>query len=251
MKIVVIGGTGRIGTKLSALLVQRGHEVLRAAPSMGVNAVTGEGLAQALAGAEIVVDVSNSPSFEDKPVLAFFENGTRNLVAAAKAAGIRHYVALSVVGTEQLQGSGYFRAKLVQEDLITKSGLGYTIVRATQFFEFIGAIAEFGRKDGVVHASSQLMQPMVSDDVAAALADVTLGAPANGIRDVAGPETAPIADFVGRWLRKQGDPSRIVAGPEVPYYGVPIELRSLVPDEGARVMPTRFDEWLGRAANAA
>jgi uncharacterized protein YbjT (DUF2867 family) len=248
MKIVIVGGTGLIGSKTAALLRFRGQEVLQASPSKGVNAVTGEGLQGALAGADIVVDVSNSPSFEDKAVLDFFETGTRNLIAAAQQTGVRNYVVLSVVGTDRLESSGYLRAKLAQERLIVASGLAYTILRATQFFEFVGAIADSGRRDGEVHASSQLMQPMLSDDVAVALADATLDAPANGIRDVAGPEAAPLSDFVSRWLRKQGDTSRIVAGADVPYFGAPLERRSLVPDDGARIMPTRFDDWLNRSA---
>jgi len=248
MKIVIIGGTGLIGSKSAPLLRSRGHEVLQASPSRSVNAVTGEGLQAALADADIVVDVSNSPSFEDKAVLDFFETGTRNLIAAAKQAGVRNYVALSVVGTDRLESSGYFRAKLAQERLIAASGLAYTILRATQFFEFVGAVADSGRRDGEVHVSSQLMQPMLSDDVALALADATLDEPANGIREVAGPEAAPLADFVGRWLRKQGDTSKIVSGADVPYFGAPLALRTLVPDDGARIMPTRFDDWLGRAA---
>jgi len=222
--------------------------VVQINPEFTVNAVTGDGLQPALAGAYIVVDVSNSPSFEDKAVLHFFETGTRNLIAAAKQAGSRHCVALSVVGTDRLESSGYFRAKLAQERLIASSGLAYTILGATQFFEFVGAIADSGRSDGAVHASSQLMQPLPSDEVAVALADVTLGEPANGIGEVAGPEAAPLADFVGRWLRKQGDTGRIVAGADVPYFGTPLALRTLVPDDGARIMPTRFDDWLGRAA---
>ena len=248
MKIVIIGGTGLIGSKVAPLLRSRGHEVLQASPSRGVNAVTGEGLQAALAGADTVVDVSNSPSFEDQAALQFFETGTRNLTVAAKQAGIRHFVAVSVVGTDRLESSGYFRAKLAQERLIGNSGLSYTIMRATQFFEFIGGVADSGRRDGAVHVSSQLMQPMVSDDVAAALADVTLDEPANGIREVAGPEAAPIADFVGRWLRKHGDASKIVSGSDVPYFGAPLALRTLVPDDGARIMPTRFDDWLNRTA---
>jgi uncharacterized protein YbjT (DUF2867 family) len=193
MKIVIIGGTGLIGSKLAPLLRSRGHEVLQASPSRGVNAVTGEGLQPALADADIVVDVSNSPSFEDQAVLQFFETGTRNLIAAAKQAGVRHCVALSVVGTDRLESSGYFRAKLAPERLITNSGLAYTILRATQFFEFVGGVADSGRRDGAVHVSSQLMQPMLSDDVAAALADVTLGEPANGMQ-VAG-RSGTLADF--------------------------------------------------------
>ena len=248
MKIVVIGGTGLIGSKLAPRLASRGHEVLQASPRRGVNAVTGEGLQTALTGADIVVDVSNSPSFEDKAVLHFFETGTRNLIAAARQAGVGHCVVLSIVGTDRLESSGYFRAKLAQERLIAASGLASTILRATQFFEFVGGIADSGRRDGEVHVSSQLMQPLLSDEVAEALADVTLDAPARGIREVAGPEAAPLADFVARWLRKQSDASRIVAGPDVPYFGAPLALRTLVPDEGARIMPTRFDDWLGRAA---
>ena len=247
MKIVIVGGTGMIGSKTAPLLRSRGHEVLQASPSKGVNAVTGEGLQGALDGADIVVDVSNSPSFEDKPVMEFFETGTRNLIAAARQAGIRSYVALSVVGTDRLASRGYFRAKLVQEQMIAASGLPYTILRATQFFEFVGAIADSGRRDGEVHASSQLMQPMLSDDVAVAVADAALDTPANGIRDVAGPEAAPLSDFVGRWLRRQGDSSKIVASADAPYFGAPLELRSLVPDDGARIMPTRFDDWLNRS----
>ncbi|KRQ95633.1 NmrA family transcriptional regulator [Bradyrhizobium jicamae] len=246
MKIVIIGGTGLIGSKLAPLLRSRGHEVLQAAPSKGVNAVTGEGLQAALAGADVVVDVSNSPSFEDKAVLHFFETGTRNLIAAAKQAGVRHVVALSIVGTDRLEGSGYFRAKLAQERLIENAGLAYTILRATQFHDFVGAIADSGRKDGAVHVSSQLMQPLLSDEVALALADVTVGDPVGGIREVAGPEAAPMADFVGRWLRKQGDTSKVVAGADVPYFGAPLALRTLVPDNGARIMPTRFDDWLAQ-----
>ena len=247
MKIVIVGGTGLIGSKTAPLLRSRGHEVLQASPSRGVNAVTGEGLQGALEGADIVVDVSNSPSFEDKAVLDFFETGTRNLIAAARQMGVRSYVALSVVGTDRLISNGYFRAKLLQERMIAASGLPYTILRATQFFEFVGAIADSGRRDGEVHASSQLMQPMLSDDVAVALADAALDAPI-GFRDVAGPEAAPLSDFVGRWLRKQGDGSKIVASADAPYFGAPLELRSLVPDEGARIMPTRFDDWLKKAA---
>lgn len=246
MKIVIIGGTGLIGSKLAPLLRSRGHEVLQASPSRGVNAVSGEGLEAALAGAEIVVDVSNSPSFEDKAVLEFFETGTRNLAAAAKQAGVRHLVALSVVGTDRLQGNGYFRAKLAQERLIAGSHIPWTILRATQFHEFVGAIADGGRRDGEVHVSSQLMQPMLSDDVALALADAALATPVNGIGETAGPEAAPMAEFVRRWLRKQDDGSRVVAGADVPYFGAPLAPRTLVPDDGARIMPTRFDDWLAR-----
>jgi uncharacterized protein YbjT (DUF2867 family) len=247
MKVVIIGGTGLIGSKLAPLLRSRGHDVLQASPSRGVNAVSGEGLQSALAGADIVVDVSNSPSFEDKAVLHFFETGTRNLIAASKQAGVRHLVALSVVGTDLLQGNGYFRAKLAQERLIAGSGLAWTILRATQFHEFVGTIAAGGRKDGEVHVSSQLMQPILSDDVALALADTALAEPANGIREVAGPEAAPMAAFAERWLRKKGDDSRVVAGADVPYFGAPLALRTLVPADGARIMPARFDDWLDKA----
>lgn len=244
MKIVVIGGTGLIGTKLVRRLRQQGHEVVAASPASGVNSITGEGLAEALAGAEVVVDVANSPSFEDKAVLDFFEISGRNLLAAEAVAGLKHHVALSVVGTERLLGSGYFRAKMAQEKLIKASVIPYTILRATQFFEFMGAIARSGIDGDVVRLSPALMQPIASEDVAEALADVTLGAPMNGTREVAGPERRPLAELVRRYLSANKAPHEVIVDPKAPYFGVQLDDKSLTPGDGARIMPTRFDDWL-------
>ncbi|WP_437989669.1 SDR family oxidoreductase [Sorangium sp. So ce145] len=244
MKIVVIGGTGLIGTKLVRRLRQRGHEVVAASPSTGVNSLTGEGLAGALAGAEVVVDVANAPSFEDKAVLAFFETSGRNLLAAEAAAGVKHHVALSVVGTDRMLGSGYFRAKMAQEALIEASGLPYTLLRATQFFEFMDGIARSSADAERVRLSSAQLQPIAAEDVAEALADVTLGPPVNGIVEVAGPERRPLAEFVGKYLSAKKDRREVIADAEAPYFGLRIDDRSLTPGDGARVMPTRFDDWL-------
>ncbi|WP_437850396.1 SDR family oxidoreductase [Sorangium sp. So ce302] len=244
MKIVVIGGTGLIGTKLVRRLRQQGHEVVAASPSTGVNSLTGEGLAGALAGAEVVVDVANSPSFEDKAVLDFFETSGRNLLAAEAAAGVKHHVALSVVGTDRMLGSGYFRAKMAQEALIEASGIPYTLLRATQFFEFMDGIARSSADAERVRLSSAHLQPIASEDVAEALADVTLGAPVNGILEVAGPERRPLAEFVGKYLSAKKDRREVIADAEAPYFGLRIDDRSLTPGDGARVMPTRFDDWL-------
>jgi uncharacterized protein YbjT (DUF2867 family) len=246
MKIVVIGGSGLIGSKLVAKLRHKDHEVIAASPSTGINAVTGEGLAAALAGASVVVDVANSPSFEDKAVLEFFSASSRNLLAAASAAGIRHYVALSVVGTERLLDSGYFRGKMAQEDLITAGKVPYTILRATQFFEFMGGIAQAGTQGNTVRLTSALMQPIVSDDVAEALADVALAAPINGIAEVAGPECRPMSELVQQALAAAGDPRQIVVDTAAPYFGVVLNDQSLTPGSGARIMPTRFGDWLSR-----
>ncbi|WP_437586098.1 SDR family oxidoreductase [Sorangium sp. So ce1000] len=251
MKIVVIGGTGLIGTKLVRRLRQQGHQVVAASPSKGVNCMTGEGLAEALAGAEVVVDVANSPSFEDKAVLDFFEISGRNLLAAEAAAGVKHHVALSVVGTDRMPGSGYFRAKMAQEALIKASGIPYTIVRATQFFEFMDGIANAGARAGQVHLSSALLQPIASEDVAEALADVALGAPVNGTVEVAGPEKRPLAEFVRKVLSAKKDHRDVIVAAEAPYFGVRIDDRSLTPDDGARIMPTRFDDWLARSLAGA
>jgi uncharacterized protein YbjT (DUF2867 family) len=244
MKIVVVGGTGRIGAKVSAILRAGGHDVLAAAPSTGVNAVTGEGVDVALAGAQIVIDVSNSPSFADGEVMRFFRFSTFNLIAAAKAARVQHYVALSVVGTDGLQESGYFRAKLVQEQLIEASGLPYTIVRATQFFEFVDAIAGDGAE---VRVPTAQLQPILSDDVAAAVADAAAGTPVNGIVDVAGPEMAPIAEFARRRLVALGDGRTVSASADASYFGLKLADRALVPGPDARIMPARFDAWLDGA----
>ncbi len=244
MKIVVIGGTGLIGSQLVARLNSLGHEVIAASPRSGVNAVTGEGLAAILAGAAVIVDVANSPSFEDTAVLAFFEASSKNLLAAEAVAGVRHHVALSVVGTERMQGSGYFRAKLAQERLIKASPLPYTIVRATQFFEFMGGIAHTSMREDVVWLSPAAMQPMASADVAEALADAVLAAPVNGMIELAGPERAPLAKFVATWLGETDDPRAVAVDPAAPYFGVEIDDASLTPGPAARIMPTHFDDWL-------
>jgi uncharacterized protein YbjT (DUF2867 family) len=244
MKIVVIGGSGLIGKKLVGSLRGKGHDVLAASPSSGVNAVTGEGLAGALQGAEVVVDVANSPSFEDQPVLDFFTASSTNLLAAGAAAGVKHHVALSVVGTERLVASGYFRAKMKQEELIKAAKLPYTILRATQFFEFTGAIAYSGTEGETVRLSTALFQPMVSDDVAEAVADVCLAQPANATLDVAGPEKHPMNKLVETWMRATGDNRPVIADPAALYFGIKLDDRSLTPDAGARIMKTRFADWL-------
>jgi uncharacterized protein YbjT (DUF2867 family) len=247
MKIVVIGGTGLIGSKLVNLLQQKGHDVLPASPKSGVNAVTGEGLAAALQGAEVVVDVANSPSFADADVMAFFENSSRNLGKAEQAAGVRHHVALSVVGTERLLASGYFRAKMRQEELIRESGVPYTILRATQFFEFIAAIGQSSVVGDAIRLSEALIQPVASDDVAAALADVTLAPPVNGMVELAGPEQFRLYQIVGRALEAAGDQRAIVVDPKAPYFGTELNDSSLVPS-GAhpRLGTIRYEQWLKR-----
>ena len=247
MKIVVIGGSGLIGKKVVKDLRQRGHDVLAASPSSGVNTVTGEGLAQALAGAQVVVDVSNAPNWEDNAVLAFFETSGRNLLAAEAAAGVRHHVALSVVGTDRLLGSGYFRAKLAQEKLIKASPIPYTIVRATQFFEFVGSIAQLATEGQTVRVPPVLMQPIAADDVAAALADVALAAPLNGTVEVAGPEPILQDDLVRRFLKATGDARAVIADPKALYYGLAVNDRSLTPGDHPRLCPMRFEEWLRRS----
>ncbi|MDQ8738092.1 SDR family oxidoreductase [Paenibacillus sp. LHD-38] len=251
MKIVVIGGTGLIGTKLVNNLRKLGHEVLAASPSAGINAVTGEGLADVLSGAQVVVDVSNSPSFEDKAVLEFFETSTRNLLAAEAAAGVKHHVALSVVGTDRLLQSGYFRAKRAQEDLITASNIPYTIVRATQFFEFVGSIAYVATEGEIVRLPSALTQPIVSDDVAAALADFTLEEPVNGIVEVAGPDQIPLDQLVRQFLSANQDTRQVVTDSNALYFGsAAVNDQSLVPsDSNARIASTRFEDWLNRSTS--
>jgi uncharacterized protein YbjT (DUF2867 family) len=244
MKIVVIGGSGLIGTKVVSRLRNAGHEVIAASPKSGVNAVTGEGLAQALAGAHTVVDVANSPSFADEPVMEFFTSSGRNLAAAEKAAGVAHHVALSVVGTERLQASGYFRAKLVQETMIKEAGIPYTIVRATQFFEFVGEIARTGTVGDKVHMSPALFQPMAAEDVAEAVADATLAAPVNGMIEVAGPARMPLDETVRQFLTATRDPREVVSDIHAGYYGIDVNDRSLTPDAGAHLGATRFEDWL-------
>lgn len=245
MKIVVIGGSGLIGKKLIPRLRKRGHEAVSASPSSGVNTLTGEGLASALAGADVVVDVTNSPSFEERAVLEFFETSGRNLLRAEAAAGVKYHVALSVVGADRILDSGYMRAKVAQERLIKEGRVPYTIVRATQFFEFLGAIA--GPGEGAVHVPEAPMQPVAADDVAAALADVAVGPPANGILELAGPESRSMAAFVGKALAASGDKRTVVADPQARYYGAALDARGLTPDgANPRIGPTRFEEWIGR-----
>src|SRR5262245_46765500 len=248
MKIVVIGGSGLIGKKLVPILRERGHEAVPASPSSGVNTLTGEGLTEALAGASVVVDVTNSPSFADAAVLEFFETSTRNLLAAEAAAGVGHHVALSVVGADRLPDSGYMRAKVVQEGLIKSGRVPYTILRATQFFEFLGDLAGSGAAGDAVRLPTAPMQPLAADDVAAALADVAVEPPVNGTVEVAGPEALPIAAFVGRFLAARGDTRAVVPDPQARYFGAVLDARGLTPGDNARIGPTRFEAWIGRRA---
>ena len=247
MKIVVIGGSGLIGRKLIPLLRERDHDAVSASPSSGVNTITGEGLAEALAGADVVVDVTNAPSWEDKAVLEFFETSTRNILAAEAAARVKHHVALSIVGADRIPDSGYMRAKVAQEKLIKAGGVPYTILRATQFFEFLAAIA--GPDADTVRVSDAPMQPMAADDVAAALADVAVGSPANGMLEVAGPEALSIAAFVSKALAASGDARRVVADRQAPYYGAVLDELGLTPTyANPRIAPTQFEAWLDRSA---
>lgn len=247
MKIVVIGGTGLIGSKVVQILREQGHEALAASPSSGVNALTGEGLAAAVAGAQVLIDVANSPTFEDQASLEFFETSGRNLLAAESAAGGRHHVALSVVGTDRLLAMGYFRAKLAQENLIKASGIPYTIVRATQFYEFVGAIAQTATVGETIKLSPALMQPIAAADVAAALADVALGEPLNETIDVAGPEPIRMDELVRRFLTATHDMREVITDPEAGYFGIPVNDQSLTPDGSPRIGPTHFSEWLERS----
>jgi uncharacterized protein YbjT (DUF2867 family) len=250
MKIVVIGGTGLIGSKVVALLRQRGQEVLAASPNSGVNTLTGEGLPEALAGAQVVVDLANSPSFEDAAVMKFFQTSGRNLLAAETGAGVRHHVALSIVGTDR-SDNGYFRAKVAQEKLIETSGIPYTIIRSTQFLEFLGAIAASSADGNIVRISPGLFQPIAADDVAAIVADVALTAPRNGRVEIAGSERAPFNEMVARYLKAAGDPREVVRDPEARYFGGRVEERSLVPLGEARLGRIGFDEWFRRSRAAA
>ncbi|WP_406694062.1 SDR family oxidoreductase [Singulisphaera sp. Ch08] len=247
MKIVVIGGSGLIGKKLVNNLRQHGHEVVAASPSSGVNALTGEGLAEALTGAQVVVDVANSPSFEDRAVLEFFETAGRNLLAAEAVAGVGHHVALSVVGTERLLASGYFRAKMAQENLIKASKVPYTILRSTQFFEFVGGIAQSATEGETVRLSPALVQPVVSDDVAAALADVAVGSPVNGIVELAGPEPIRLDELVRRYLKAKRDARTVTTDVQARYFGTELNDQSLTPGDHPRIGPTRFEDWLNRS----
>src|SRR5215469_15697088 len=251
MKIVVIGGTGLIGSKTVAILRQGGHEIVAASPNSGVNTITGEGVKEAVAGAQVVIDLANSPSFEDKAVLEFFETAGRNLLPAEAAAGVRHHVALSIVGTDRMPDNGYFRAKVAQENLITASGVPYTIIRSTQFLEFLGGIAGESKDGNVVRLSPGLFQPIAADDVAAIVADVALAAPRNGIVEIAGPERAPFNEIVARYLKAVGDPREVVSDPETRYWGGRVEERSLVPLGEARRGHISLDEWLRRSQTKA
>jgi uncharacterized protein YbjT (DUF2867 family) len=244
MKIVVIGGTGLIGSKLVNKLRENGHEAIAAAPNTGVNTLTGEGLAEVLKGASVVVDVSNSPSWEDAAVLNFFETSTRNLLSYGGAAGVGHHVALSVVGTDQLSESGYFRAKIAQEKLIKESPIPYTIIHATQFFEFLKGLADISVVDGKVHVPPVLFQPMSADDVASAVGKVAVGPPANGIVEIGGPEQFRIDELVRRRLAALKDPREVVADPNALYSGARITDKTLVPGKNARLGETRFETWL-------
>ena len=247
MKILVIGGTGLIGSKLVKLLVERGHEAIAASPATGVNTMTGEGLDAALAGVDTVVDVANSPSFEDRAVLEFFQTSGRNLLAAEARAGVRHHVALSVVGTQRLAESGYFRGKIAQEALIVAAGIPYTIVHSTQFFEFLGGIVQSGADGAEVRLSPAYVQPIASDDVALAMADATLTPPVNGIVEIAGPERVRLAELVQRYMAKIGDTRRVQADAGARYFGALLDDDTLVPGAGARLGQIDFETWFSRS----
>lgn len=242
-KIVVIGGTGLVGSKTVAILRQHDRQVVAASPKTGVNTITGEGLDDALAGAQVVIDLSNSPSFEDRAALEFFQTSGRNLLAAESAAGVRHHVALSIVGIDRTD-NGYFRAKLAQENLIESSGIAYTIIRSTQFMEFLRGIAASSSEGNVIRISPALFQPIAADDVAAIVAEVALSPPRNGIVEIAGPERAPFDEIVGRYLRAVGDRRQVLSDPEARYFGSRVEERSLVPLGEAHLGRIGLDEWL-------
>lgn len=248
MKIVVIGGSGLIGSKVVNLLGEHGHRAVSASPRSGVNTLTGEGLAQALDGADVVVDVSNSPSFEDAAVLDFFETSTCNILAAELAAGVGHHVALSVVGTERLAESGYFRAKIAQEKLIEESPIPYSIVHATQFFEFVLSIADDATVDNAVRLAPVLIQPMAADDVATAVAKVSAGSPLNGVVEVAGPRQYRLDELISQALSARNDPRQVISDPSARYFGALLAERTLVPGDDARLAETRFEDWLHATA---
>jgi uncharacterized protein YbjT (DUF2867 family) len=246
MKTVIIGGSGLIGSKLVRKLREQGHQAVPAAPATGVNTLTGEGLAEALKGAAVVVDVSNSPSFEDTAVLKFFEMSTANILKAEAAAGVGHHVALSVVGTERLSESGYFRGKAAQEKLIRESSIPYSIVHATQFFEFIKNIAGDATVGNTVRLAPVLIQPMAAEDVAGAVARTALGSPVNGVVEIAGPQKFRLDELVRRWLNERHDPREVVTDPRARVYGIELGERTLLPGGDARLGETRFDDWLSQ-----
>lgn len=248
MKLVIVGGTGLIGSKLVTALRERGHDAVAASPVTGVNTLTGEGLAAVLRGASVVVDVSNSPSFEDAAVMEFFTTSTRNLLKAAAAAGVSHYVALSVVGTERLSESGYFRAKTKQEQLIMASSIPYSIIHATQFFEFVNSIAAAATRDNTVRLAPVYIQPMAADDVAAAVARIAVAAPVNAVVEVAGPEQFRLDELIREGLEARQDPRQVIADPQSRYFGATLSERTLVPAAGARLGEMRFQEWLRQPA---
>ena len=247
MRIVVLGGSGLIGSKLVHLLRQEGQDVVPASPASGINTVTGEGLDDALAGAQIVVDVTNSPSSEAKAVLEFFETSGRNIVAAEVKAGVKHHVALSIVGTDRLQESGYYRAKMAQEHLVKESPIPYTILRSTQFFEYLGTIAQRGTIGQTVHVSSALVQPIAAEDVAETLAIIAVSPPVNGIVEVAGPERVRLAELVKRFLIKTGDTRQVLADINARYSGAVLNDQSLTPGANPRIGSTTFDEWFSKS----
>jgi len=249
LKIVVIGGSGLIGRKVVKNLREQGHEVVAASPSTGVNALTGEGLTEALTGAQVVVDVANSPNWEDQAVLDFFETSSRNLLAAEARTGVRHHVALSVVGTERLLKSGYFRAKMAQENLIKASSVPYTIVRATQFFEFVGAIAQLSTQSNIVRLPATLFQPMAAEDVAAFVAEAAVADPVQGMIEIAGPEPLGLDEATRLFIAANDDPRTVITDPSVGYYGIEVDDQSLTPGAHPRLGPTRFEDWLSRSAS--
>lgn len=244
MRVVVIGGTGLIGSKLVAKLTEQGHEAVAASPNTGVNTLTGEGLAEAMAGSDIVVDVSNSPSFKADEVLAFFETSTRNLLDAEEHAGVVHHVALSVVGTDRLLESGYFRGKIAQENLIKGSTIPYTIVQATQFYEFVNGIADAATDEGTIHLAPVLIQPMAADDVAAAVGRTAIGQPLNGTIEIGGPQQFRLDELIRGALKERKDPREVIADQDARYFGALLSERTLVPDEGAILGEMQFDDWL-------
>jgi len=248
MKIVVIGGTGLIGSKLVNKLREQGDEAIAAAPNTGVDTLTGQGLAEALKGASVVVDVSNSPSWEDAAVLKFFETSTRNLLTYEAAAGVRHHVALSVVGTERMLDSGYFRAKIAQEDLIEASAIPYSIVRATQFYEFVKGIADLSTNGNEVRLPPVLIQPLAADDVASGVARVAVGPPVNGMVEIGGPEKFRLDELVRRRLASLNDSREVIADPNARYYGIEVKERTLVPEDDAKLGNIRFEDWLRQPA---